>query len=375
MQGNGSSSSRLGVESWKISILRRIAIKPPESETKTNAPRGLWKVSVSPHVRSSESVPKIMWTVVACLVPSLLFSVFLFGLRTLIITAVSVASCMAVEALCQKALGRKVTISDGSAAVTGILLAFVIPPGVHYLLPVLGAVMAIYIGKHLLGGIGYNIFNPALLARAFLVATFPVAMTSAWLPPLDHLAIFSYLGTTVDAVATATPLAVLKNQGMAAFTEQFGALPNVYTNFFLGWRPGSIGETSGLLILLGGLYLRYRGYITWHIPVSVLGSIALLTWIFGGEGLFGGDPLLAVLSGGALLGAFFMANDYVTCPTNRTSQLIYGCGIGAITVLIRLKGGYPEGICYAILLMNPVSPVLDNWFKPVRFAPPQGGAQ
>ena len=320
-------------------------------------------------------MPKIMWTVVACLVPPLLFSVFLFGLRTLIITAVSVASCMAVEAITQKALGRKVTVSDGSAAVTGILLAFVIPPGVHYLLPVLGAVMAIYIGKHLLGGIGYNIFNPALLARAFLVATFPVAMTSAWLPPLDHLALFSYLGTTVDAVSTATPLAVLKNQGLAAFTEQFGTLPNVYTNFFLGWRPGSIGETSGLLIVLGGLFLLYRGYITWHIPVSVLGSIALLTWIFGGKGLFGGDPLLAVLSGGALLGAFFMANDYVTCPTNRTSQLIYGCGIGALTVLIRLKGGYPEGICYAILLMNPVSAVLDNWFKPVRFAPPQGGAQ
>lgn len=316
-----------------------------------------------------------MWTVVACLVPSLIFSVFLFGLRTLIITAVSVASCMAVEAISQKALGRKVTISDGSAAITGILLAFVIPPGVHYLLPVLGAVMAIYVGKHLLGGIGYNIFNPALLARAFLVATFPVAMTSAWLPPLDHLAIFSYLGTTVDAVSTATPLAVLKTQGMAAFTQQFGTLPNVYTNFFLGWRPGSIGETSGLLIVLGGLYLLYRGYITWHIPVSVLGTIALLTWIFGGQGLFGGDPLLAVLSGGALLGAFFMANDYVTCPTGKTAQLIYGTGIGALTVLIRLKGGYPEGICYAILLMNPLSSVLDDWFKPRRFAPPLGGAK
>ncbi|MEW6594232.1 MAG: RnfABCDGE type electron transport complex subunit D [Thermodesulfobacteriota bacterium] len=330
---------------------------------------------MSPHVRSSESVAKIMWTVAACLVPSLIFSVFLFGVRTLIITAVSVASCMAVEALTQKAMGRKVTVSDGSAAVTGMLLAFVVPPGVHYLLPLLGAVMAISIGKHLLGGIGYNIFNPALLARAFLVATFPVAMTSAWLPPLDHLAIFSYLGTTVDAVATATPLAVLKGQGMAAFAEQFGTAANVYTNFFLGWRPGSIGETSGLLLVLGGLYLLYHGYITWHIPASTIGTIALLTWVFGGEGYFGGDPLLAVLSGGALLGAIFMATDYVTSPTNKTSQLIYGCGIGALTVLIRLKGGYPEGVCYAILLMNPMSPVLDNWFKPQRFAPPQGGGQ
>ena len=353
-----------------------MAIKAQQTESEApETPRGIWKVSVSPHVRSSESVPKIMWTVVACLTPPLILSVFLFGIQTLLITLVSVASCVAVEAISQRAMGRKVTINDGSAVITGMLLAFVIPPGVSPLLPILGAVMAIAIGKHLLGGIGFNIFNPALLGRAFLLATFPVAMTSAWLPPLSDLAIFSYLGNGIDAVSTATPLAVLKGQGMAAFTEQFGAVPSVYTNFFLGWRPGSIGETSGLLIVLGGLFLLYRGYITWHIPVTVLGTIALLSWAFGGEQLFGGDPVLAVLSGGALLGAFFMANDYVTCPTNRTSQLIYGAGVGALTVLIRLKGGYPEGICYAILLMNPVSPVLDNWFKPTRFAPPKGGGK
>lgn len=316
-----------------------------------------------------------MWTVVACLVPPLVMSVFIFGIQTLIITAVSVISCVAVEALSQKALGRRVTIHDGSAVITGMLIAFVIPPGVSYLLPVLGAVMAIYIGKHLLGGIGYNIFNPALLARAFLLATFPVAMTSAWLPPLKDMAIFSYLGTPVDAVATATPLAVLKTQGLAAFTEHFGTVPNLYTNFFLGWRPGCIGETSGLLLVLGGLYLLYRGYITWHIPVSVLATIAFGTWCFGGQTLFSGDPLLAILSGGALLGAIFMANDYVTCPVNKTAQLVYGVGIGLLTVLIRLKGGYPEGICYAILLMNPVSSVLDGWFKPRRFAPPMGGGK
>jgi len=316
-----------------------------------------------------------MWTVVACLLPLLVFSVFIFGIQTLIITAVSVVSCVAVEAVTQKALGRRITVGDGSAVITGMLLAFVIPPGVSPLLPVLGAVMAIAIGKHLLGGIGYNIFNPALLARAFLLATFPVAMTAAWIPPLSDLAIFSYLGTTIDAVATATPLAVLKTQGLAVFTEQFGSAANLYTNFFLGRRPGSIGETSGLLIVLGGLYLLYRGYITWHIPVAMLATIALLSWCFGGETLFGGDPLLAVLSGGALLGAFFMATDYVSSPTNKTSQLIYGIGIGALTVLIRLKGGYPEGVCYAILLMNPVSPVLDGFFKPKRFAPLQGGAK
>ena len=314
-----------------------------------------------------------MWTVVACLVPPLLLSVFVFGVQVLLITAVSVLSCMAVEAISQKALGRPVTVRDGSAALTGMLLAFVIPPGVSALIPILGAVMAIYIGKHLLGGLGYNIFNPALLGRAFLLATFPVAMTSAWLPPLTDGAIFSNIASGVDAVTTATPLAVMKEQGMAAFREMFGTPSEVYMSFFLGWRPGCIGETSGLLIVLGGAYLMYRRYITWHIPVSLLGSIALLSWIFGGETLFSGDPLLSILTGGALLGAFYMATDYVTSPSTRTAQLVYGAGIGALTVLIRLKGGYPEGICYAILLMNPLSPVLEGWFKPKRFAPPIGG--
>jgi len=314
-----------------------------------------------------------MWTVVACLIPPLLLSVVVFGIQVLFITAVSVASCVAVEAASQKMLGRRVTVRDGSAVITGMLLAFVIPPGVSPLLPILGAVMAIYIGKHVLGGIGYNIFNPALLGRAFLLATFPVAMTSAWLPPLKDMAVFSYLGDGINAVSTATPLAVIKEQGMAAFTQMFGSGSSLYTSFFLGWRPGCIGETSGLLILLGGLYLMYRRYITWHIPVSVVATVALLSWIFGGDTYFSGDPLLAVLSGGVLLGAFYMANDYVTCPSNKVSQLVYGAGIGALTVMIRLKGGYPEGICYAILLMNTMSPVLDGWFKPRRFAPPVGG--
>ena len=335
----------------------------------------MWKVSISPHVKSNESVEKIMWTVVACLVPPLLLSVFVFGIQVLFITAVSVVSCVVVEAVSQKALKRPVTIKDGSAVLTGLLMAFVIPPGVSPLLPILAAVFAIYIGKHLLGGIGYNFFNPALLGRAFLLASFPVAMTSAWLPPLDGFAIFSHMGASIDAVSTATPLAVMKEQGMVAFTEMFGSGFSLYSSFFMGWRPGCIGETSGFLLVLGGAYLLYRGYITWQIPVSVLGSIAVLTWIFGGEGYFGGDPLLALLSGGAILGAFFMATDYVTSPSNKSAQIAYGIGIGALTVLIRLKGGYPEGICYAILLMNPISTVLDGWFKQKRFALPVGGAK
>jgi Na+-translocating ferredoxin:NAD+ oxidoreductase subunit D len=350
-------------------------IKEQVSDDRAAAAAAMWKVSVSPHVKSSESVGKIMWTVVACLVPPLILSVFIFGIQTLLITAVSVVSCVVVEAASQKALGRPVTIKDGSAVLTGMLLAFVIPPGVSPLLPILAAVFAIYIGKHLLGGIGYNFFNPALLGRAFLLASFPVAMTSAWLAPVEGFGIFTYLGASIDAVSTATPLAVMKEQGMEAFAAAFGSGASLYGSFFLGWRPGCIGETSGFLLVLGGLYLLYRGYITWHIPVSVLGSIALLTWLFGGEGLFGGDPLLAVLSGGAILGAIYMATDYVTSPSNRTAQIVYGIGIGALTVLIRLKGGYPEGICYAILLMNPLSTVLDGWFKLKRFAPPAGGAK
>ncbi|WP_163336275.1 RnfABCDGE type electron transport complex subunit D [Desulfopila sp. IMCC35008] len=343
----------------------------PESQSLPSQPE--WIVSVSPHVKSNETVAKIMWTVVACLMPPLLLSVFIFGIQTLVITAISVISCVVVEVVSQKALKRPVTISDGSAVLTGMLMAFIIPPGVSVFVPVLGAVMAIYIAKHLFGGIGFNIFNPALMGRAFLLATFPVAMTSAWLPPVEGMAIFSYF-SGVDAVSTATPLAVIKEQGFAAFTEMFGSGGSLYGSFFLGWRPGCIGETSGFLLVLGGCFLIYKKYITWHTPVSVLGSIAVLTWIFGGEqGWMSGDPLLAMLSGGAILGAFFMATDYVTSPSTRTGQIVYGVGIGALTVLIRLKGGYPEGICYAILLMNPLATVIDGFFKPKRFALPVGG--
>ncbi|MBW2615269.1 MAG: RnfABCDGE type electron transport complex subunit D [Deltaproteobacteria bacterium] len=332
----------------------------------------LWIVSVSPHVKSRESVEKIMWTVVACLLPPLILSVFIFGLQTLIITLISVISCVATEAISQKLLNRPITIRDGSAVITGLLLAYIIPPGVPYWIPILGAVMAIYVAKHLLGGIGFNIFNPALIGRAFLLATFPVAMTSAWLVPIRDAAVFKYMGTGIDAVSTATPLYVLKHYGMAAVLEKFGSLSTIYSDFFIGWRPGCIGETSALLLLIGGIYLLYKKYISWHIPVSVIVSVGFFTWVFGGEKLFTGNPILAVLSGGVILGAFFMATDYVTSPTQETGKIIFGAGVGALTVLIRLKGGYPEGVCYAILLMNPLTPALETWFKPKRFAPQKG---
>lgn len=313
-----------------------------------------------------------MWTVNACLLPPLVLSVFIFGFQTLIITLISVLSCVLTEAVSQKLLHRPITIKDGSAVITGLLLAYVIPPGVPYWMPILGAIFAIYITKHLFGGLGFNIFNPALIGRAFLVATFPVAMTSAWILPIQDFAIFKYMQPGVDAVSTATPLYVLKHYGLAALIEKYGTLSTVYKDFFLGVRPGCIGETSNLLLLLGGAFLIYKRYISWHIPVSTIASVGLLTWIFGGEGYFNGDPILAVLSGGIFLGAIFMATDYVTAPTQKTAQLVFGIGVGAITVLIRLKGGYPEGICYAILLMNTLTPALESWFKPKRFAPAKG---
>ena len=325
-------------------------------------------VSVSPHIRQHVTTTAIMWTVAACLLPLLILSVFIFGLQALIITLISVASCVGAEAISQKLLKRPVQVRDGSAVITGLLLAYVIPPGVPYWMPIPGAVMSICVTKVIMGGLGFNIFNPALIGRAFLVATYPVAMTTAWLAPIRDAAIFRYMGASVDAVSSATPLMVLKQEGMSAVIEKFGALPTLYADFFFGFRPGCIGETSVILILIGGIYLMYRKFITWHIPVSVIASIGLLTWVFGGETLLTGNPLLAVLSGGVMLGAFFMATDYVTSPSQKTGKLIFGAGIGALTVLIRLKGGYPEGICYAILLMNPLTPALDQWFRPKRFS-------
>jgi len=325
-------------------------------------------VSVSPHVKDDITVSKIMWTVVACLIPPLILSVFIFGFQTLIITLISVISCVATEAISEKLLDRPITIKDGSAVITGVLLAYVIPPGVPFWMPTLGAIMAIFVTKVLMGGIGFNIFNPALIGRAFLVATYPVAMTTAWLVPIRDTSIFRYMGPQVDAISAATPLYVLKHYGITALIEKFGPMPSIYIDFFLGLRPGCIGETSVLLLLIGGVYLIYKKYITWHIPISVIVSTGLFTWIFGGETMFTGDPLLAVLSGGLILGAFFMATDYVTSPTQKAGKIAFGIGIGALTVLIRLKGGYPEGVCYAILLMNPLTPALDQWFKSKRFS-------
>ena len=343
-------------------------------ETKQPGSNKAWEVSVSPHIRLGRTTAGIMWTVSASLVPVLALSIYVFGFRALIITLVSVISCVVVEAISQWALGRPITVKDGSAVITGLLLAFIIPPGVPYWLPIVGAVPAIFINKELMGGLGFNVWNPALVGRALMMASFPVYMTAAWLSPINwsHSPLGVFLGWgAVDAVSTATPLYVLKHYGLSALIKQFGTLDTIYKNFFLGIRPGCIGETSAVLILVGGLFMMIRGIITWHIPVATIATVAILSWIFGGDTWFGGQPLVQVLSGGLMLGAFYMATDYATSPSVRSAQIIFGIGVGALTVLIRLKGGYPEGVCYAILLMNCLTPALEEWFQPKRFAPPK----
>ena len=321
---------------------------------------GTLAVSTSPHVRCDESIAKIMWTVNAVLVPAALFSIYQFGLSALRTLVICIAVSMATEYLIQKWQGKPITINDGSAFLTGLLLAMNIPATIPWYIPVVGSVAAIGIAKHTMGGLGYNIFNPALIGRAFLLASWPIAMTT-WPTPAGW-------ASKVDAVTAATPLGILKLQGYEELVKFFGDKTDMYMSLFLGTRGGSAGETSAVLLLLGGLYLIYRKYINWQIPVFMIGTVGILTWAFGGAGgLFTGDPLLNILSGGLILGAFFMATDMVTIPITLKGQIIFAVGAGALTSLIRLIGGYPEGVCYAILLMNCVTPLIDRLVRPVKF--------
>lgn len=318
---------------------------------------GTLTVSASPHIRCDESIAKIMWTVNAALAPAALFSVYHFGLPALTTMVICIVAAVGTEYLIQKWQGKEVTVSDGSAFLTGLLLAMNVPATLPWYMPLLGSIVAIAIAKHTMGGLGYNIFNPALIGRAFMLASWPVAMTT-----------WPTMPSKVDGVTSATPLGILKLQGYEKLVQVFGDRPELYKALFLGFRSGSMGETSALLILLGGLYLIYRGYINWQVPAAMIGTVAVLTWAFGGSaGLFTGDPLVHMISGGLMLGAFFMATDMVTIPITVKGQVVFAVGAGALTVLIRLLGGYPEGVCYAILLMNSVTPLIDRLIKPVKY--------
>lgn len=322
-------------------------------------------VTVSPHVRSEESVRKIMWTVTLSLLPAFVMGVYFFGPRAVYVTALSVITAMLSEWGFQKITGRANTVGDGSAFLTGLLLGMNLPATAPFYVPVIGSFVAIAITKQLFGGLGFNIFNPALIGRAFVLITWPRAMTT-WMKPDAAFA-------GLDATSAATPLGLLKEEGMGRLLEVFGTKAALYAELLVGHRGGSLGETSAIALLIGAAYLLYKKYITWHIPVSYLATVALMAWVFGGGkdpasgkfvlDLFGGDPIIHLLGGGLMLGAFFMATDYVTVPTVRGGQIVFGVGCGFITMLIRLKGGFPEGVMFAILLMNCFTPLIDRNMK------------
>jgi electron transport complex protein RnfD len=322
-------------------------------------------ISVSPHIKSEETTSRIMWSVSASLMPAAVMGVYFFGPRAAFNLALTIIAALVSEYAFQKGLNRKNTLSDGSAFLTGLLLGMNLPVSVPFYIPVIGSFVAIVITKQLFGGLGFNVFNPALMGRAFILISFPKLMT-IWTEPTAAFVRF-------DAKTTATPLGILKEEGVARLLEVFGDKINLYTQLFVGHRAGSIGETSAVALLIGAAFLFYRGYISWEIPVSFLGTAALIAWVFGTKGaLFAGDPVVHLLSGGMLLGAFFMATDYVTCPSVKKGQILFGIGCGFLTMLIRLKGGYPEGVMFAILIMNCFSPLIDRGFRTKVFGARKG---
>ena len=325
----------------------------------------LFTVSVSPHIRDDETISHIMWQVNAALLPAAVFAIWWFGIPALINMLVGVVFAVLGEFLWQKGMHQPITAFDGSACITGLLLAMSMSPLLPPYMVAIGSLLAIIVAKQSMGGLGFNIFNPAHIGRAALMVSWPVAMTT-WTKMRDAAG-------GVDAMTSATPLNILKMQGYDALVATFGSQSDLYWNLFIGTRNGSLGETSTLLLLLGGLYLIWKGYVNWQVPVTMIATVAVLTWIFGPAGLFTGDPMFHVMAGGLMLGAFFMATDMVTIPMTIKGQLIFAVGAGALTVLIRLVGGYPEGVCYSLLLMNAVTPLIDRFCKPRIFG--AGGAK
>lgn len=302
----------------------------------------------SPHIRSSENVQGIMRDVIIALIPAVVASIYFFKLQAALLILVTVISCVLAEYIWTRLVKKTNTLKDLSAVVTGILLAFNLSPAVPLWVAAIGGAFAIIIVKQLFGGLGHNFVNPALAARAFLMASWPVQMTT-WITP------------GADAVSSATPLALVKSG-----SEASGQLPGL-VDLFTGNVGGTIGETSALALLLGAAYLLARRVITLEIPVAFIGTVGLMTWIFGGERLFAGDFVYNILAGGLILGAFFMATDYTTSPVTFKGKLIMGVGCGLLTSVIRLFGGYPEGVSYSILLMNIAVPLIDRYIIPKSF--------
>ena len=301
-------------------------------------------ISQSPHIHSGLRTDRIMWSVVLALLPALGVAVWTFGWPALRVVLICLVSCLATEWVADRMLGRKQTLTDGSAVITALLLAFNLPSILPWWMAVIGSIVAIGIGKMSFGGLGSNIWNPALVGRVFLLLSFPPAMTT-W--PVD-------VTSGADGVTGATLLTHMKYEAVDSSAVD-------YLGMAVGEMNGSLGEVGAIAIVIGALYLLIRRVISWHIPVSVLGSAALFSW------LFGGNPAIDLLSGGLMLGACFMATDYVTSPMTRSGQLIYGFMIGLITIIIRRYGAYPEGVSFAILLMNSVTPLLNRYCRPRIF--------
>jgi len=332
-------------------------------------------ISPSPHITDADSIPKIMYAVIGALIPAGAGAVYFFGPRVLLVISITILSALLTELGANLLLKRPVTIHDGSAIITGLLLAYNLPAEVPLWLPAAGGFVGIAIGKMVFGGLGYNPLNPALIGRAFLMASWPV-----------HMTVFSAVPTGgtisgIDIVTGATPLSAFKaarevllnssEYGADQLTQATQTISKLYSShaeLFFGRVGGCIGETSAVLLLLGAVFLMYRRIIGWKIPFAYVGTVALLTWILGGtDGFFSGDAVFHILSGGLILGAFYMATDMVTSPITVKGRLIFGIGCGILTVIIRLWGGYPEGVSYSILLMNLTVPLLNRYTKPKTF--------
>ena len=300
----------------------------------------LYHVSANPHVRDNGSTQKIMLDVIIALLPATIFGIYIFGASAALTVAISVATCVVVEYIYQKLMKQPITVGDLSAALTGLLLALNLPSGAPFWMPILGGIFAIIVVKQVFGGLGQNFMNPALGARCFLMISFAARMTT-----------FTY-----DGVTTATPLAVME-QGKSVDVMKS----------FLGFVPGTIGETSALLLIIGGVYLVFKKVISPIIPCVYVAVVAIFVLIFGGHGFDLSYMAAQIFSGGLMLGAIFMATDYSTSPMTVRGGVIFGIGIGAITMCIRLWGAYPEGMSFAILIMNACVPLINKYVKPKRF--------
>jgi len=325
----------------------------------------LYIVSTSPHAHEGSSVQRIMLDVIVALLPAMIAAACLFGWHALRLIMTCVTTCVLTEAICRKMMNRDAGITDLSAVVTGILLAFNLPPSLPSWMAALGSVAAIAIAKQLFGGIGYNPFNPALVGRVVLLISFPAAMTK-WHDALNP-ARWTSLGW-IDAITTATPLGTAKTAISAGQSVPVPWDQVTMLDFFLGRMSGCVGETSALALILGGVYLLCRRCISWHIPVFYIGTAVLFAGVLRLVSQETNMPMMFhVLSGGLMLGAFFMATDMVTSPITKSGMMIFGAGCGLLTMVIRRWGGYPEGASFAILLMNSVTPLINRATRPRVF--------